>query len=283
MPSTLTPLRYPGGKTKYTEMFSEIILVNRLQMCTFVEVFAGGAGAAIKLLLSKQVKSIFINDLDVNIYAFRRTLKEQPKELIDLIRKTPITTEEWDRQKRIYSIKDTTNMLSLGFSTFFLNRCNHSGILQANPIGGKNQTGNHKIDARYHKGNLIKKIEDIANHKDSIEVFNLDALDLLKHLKNKYRNRELLIYLDPPYVQKGPLLYLNHYQLEDHRKLRNDTLNSPFSWILSYDSHDSVIDLYKGNKCKIYRNNLRHTISGNKTAEELIISHLKVPSYLKAV
>ena len=283
MPVTLTPLRYPGGKTKYTEMFSEIISENELEMCTFVEVFAGGAGAAIKLLLTEQVKSIFINDLDVAIYAFWRTLKEQPTDLIDLICKTPVTTSEWDRQKRIYVKKDTTDMLSLGFSTFFLNRCNHSGILQANPIGGKSQVGNHKINARYHKKNLIKKIEAIAEYKESIEVFNLDAIALLNHLKNKHRDKKFLIYLDPPYVQKGPLLYLNHYQLEDHRKLRDGTLNSPFSWILSYDSHDSIIDLYKDRECKIYRNHLRHTICGNRTAEELIVSHLKVPSYLKAI
>lgn len=281
MPATLTPLRYPGGKTKYSDLFADIISRNKLENCTFVEVFAGGSGAAIKLLLNGHVKALFLNDLDVVIYSFWKAVKECPTELIRLIRSTRVSMTEWRRQKAIYDRKDTTDTLALAFSTFYLNRCNHSGILEARPIGGMTQDGTYRINSRYNKATSIAKINAIAEHADSIEVFDMDGTDFLKHMKRRYRNRKCLIYFDPPYFQKGPSLYLNHFSYEDHEALRDSILDCPFSWVLSYDTHEDIIDLYRGHDCNLYRNHIRHTITGNAIAEELIISRLKLPEFLE--
>lgn len=281
MPATLTPLRYPGGKTKYTDLFVDIISRNNLGNCTFVEVFAGGSGAAIKLLLNSHVKALFLNDLDVAIYSFWRAVKESPAELITLIRTTPISMVEWKQQKAIYDCKDTTDMLALGFATFYLNRCNHAGILEARPIGGMKQTGTYRINSRFNKATSIAKIEAIAEHSASIQVFNLDGVSFLKHLKRTHRNRKCLIYFDPPYYQKGPALYLNHFSYEDHKALRDNIVTCPFSWVLSYDTDEDIVALYRGHDCKMYSNHIRHTITGNARAEELIISRLELPDYLE--
>lgn len=283
MPATLTPLRYPGGKTKYTDLFIEIISANRLDDYTFVEVFAGGAGAALSLLLKGYVNSLILNDLDVAIYSFWQSVKESPDELIKLIRSTRVSMAEWRRQKTIHDSKDTSNMLALGFSTFYLNRCNHSGILNARPIGGMQQKGNYTIKSRFNKTTAINKIEAIAGHAESIEIFNLDGINFLKLLKRKYHNQKCFVYLDPPYYQKGPSLYLNHFQHDDHKALRDSILNCPFPWLLSYDNHEEILNLYKDQDCNIFRNYLRHTISGNSTAEELIISKLSLPAHLEAL
>lgn len=281
MPATFTPLRYPGGKTKYTDLFIEIIAANGLANCTFVEVFAGGSGAAIKLLLKGHVKSIFLNDLDVAIYSFWHMVKERSDDLIDLILNTPVSLSEWYRQKAIYEAKDTTNPLALAFATFYLNRCNHSGIIGARPIGGMAQDRAYRINARYNKTTLVAKIKAIAKHADAIEVFNMDGVAFLTHLKQKHRNGKCLIYFDPPYFQKGPALYLNYFSYEDHQKLRDCIVGCPFAWVLSYDNHDEIRSLYRGCNCDLYRNRLRHTITGNASAEELIISRLSMPEYLE--
>jgi len=281
MPATLTPLRYPGGKTKYADLFVDIISMNELNNSTFVEVFAGGAGAAISLLLKGQVKSLFLNDMDVAIYSFWKSIKECPVEFIKLIRSTRISMAEWKRQKAIYDSKDTNDILALGFATFYLNRCNHSGILEARPIGGMKQDGNYRINSRYNKITSIAKIEEIAKYADSLEIFNLDGIGFLKLLKRQHRNRKFLIYFDPPYYQKGPGLYLNHFNHEDHKLLRDGILKCQFPWVLSYDNHDEILNLYEGKDCSLYRNRLRHTIAGNKNAEELIISKLNFPDYLE--
>jgi len=281
VPTTLTPLRYPGGKTKYTDLFVDIIAVNHLDHCTFVEAFAGGAGAAISLLVKGHVKALILNDRDVAIYSFWKSVKEYSEELIRLIQNTCVSMAEWKRQKVIYDIKDTSNVLALGFATFYLNRCNHSGILEARPIGGMKQNGANKINARYNNATSIAKIEAIAAHAGSLEVFNLDGLSFLELVEEKYRDRNCLIYFDPPYYQKGPALYLNHFSHEDHQSLRDGILECPFPWVLSYDHHENIVDMYRGHGCNLYRNYLRHTITGNKEAEELIISKLKLPKYLK--
>ena len=277
MPATMTPLRYPGGKTKYAGMFTDIISLNALEKCTFVEVFAGGAGSAISLLLKGHVKSLFLNDLDVAVYSFWKSIKEDHRELVKLIRHAPLNMKEWRRQKEIYDAKDTSDTLSLGFATFYLNRCNHSGILEARPIGGMRQNATYNITSRFNKSTAISKIEAIAKHEDALHIFNMDGISFLKHVKRQHRNRKCLIYLDPPYYQKGPALYLNHFAHKDHEALRDAILGCPFPWVLSYDNHPQILEMYQGRNCRLFMNHIRHTITGNTCAEELIISKLDLP------
>lgn len=283
MPATLTPLRYPGGKSKYVNLFADVVSKNRLVDCTFVEVFAGGAGSAISLLLRKKVSSLILNDLDIAIYSFWRAVKERSEDLVQLIEAAPINITEWKRQKAIYENRCSDDWLSLGFATFYLNRSNHSGILHARPIGGMEQLGSYHIGSRFNRTTSVAKIRAIAQRASALELFNLDGRDFVEMLKKEYRDRQLLIYFDPPYYQKGPALYLNHLQHEDHEILRDSIVGCPFPWILSYDDHPSVIDLYRNRDCRLYRNQIRHTINGNQWADELIVSKLKLPSSLKPV
>ena len=226
------------------------------------------------------MKSVFLNDLDVAVYSFWKSVKERPEDLIELIRTTPVSMQQWRRQKAIYDTKDTSDTLALGFSTFYLNRCNHSGILEARPIGGMQQNATYSITSRYNKTTSISKIQAIAEYANAIQVFNLNGIDFLKHLKRCHRKRKCLIYLDPPYYQKGPALYLNHFAHDDHAELRDGILNCPFPWVLSYDNHMSIRELYGGRECVLYLNQIRHTITGNARSEELIISRMPLPRYI---
>lgn len=280
MPVTPSPLRYPGGKTIYAKMLMSVIDNNDLSKCTFVEAFAGGAGAAITLLLSGKVKSIFLNDVDPAIYSFWRSILDNTEEFLHLMHRTPITIKEWRKQREIYHAKPD-DILQLGFATFFLNRCNRAGILLANPIGGIEQKGKDKIDARYKKDKLDAKIREIANRKDVIKIYNLDAVEFVKELKRKHRSRKFLIYFDPPYYQKGELLYFNHYRRDDHEELSHHIQNCPFPWLLSYDNQSEIKNLYNG--FQIYIRNLRYSVSKYTLAQELIISNLIMPKYLRAL
>lgn len=282
MPLTNTPLRYPGGKSKYARMMAEIILLNKLEGCTFVEVYAGGAGAAISLLLKGKVKSLFLNDLDIAIYSFWKSVIERPEELIRMVKDAPVCVKEWEVQKKVYDTKGLGDSLALGFATFYLNRSNRSGILQARPIGGMKQTGSYKIDARFNKETAILKIREIAKHADSISVSNLDGEAYLAYLAREHRSSNLLIYLDPPYYVKGPGLYLNHLDHNDHKSLSKSIQQCPFPWVLSYDNNEEIRKFYKEASCDLYVQKIRHTISGNQKAQELIVSKLKMPAYLSA-
>lgn len=278
MPTTPSPLRYPGGKTVYAEMISWIIQNNGLSGCLYAEPFAGGAGAAITLLLKGQVKEIWLNDFDPAIYSFWRAITEHTEEFLRRIDNTPITVREWRKQKKIY-IEKGADILSLGFATFFLNRCNRAGILLANPIGGLMQNSTDKIDARFKKEKLASKIRSIAEQKKRIRLFNLDALDFMKELKKT--RRKTLVYFDPPYYQKGELLYLNHYRHKDHERLCKQIVKCRLPWLLSYDDQPEIAALYSGEQT--YRKNLRYSVSTPSIGRELIISNLQMPEYLETI
>ena len=264
----LTPLRYPGGKTSLFEFFDAVIKEHGWKNITYIEPYAGGAGAGISLLLLEKVRHIVINDFDPAIYSFWLALKEHNAEFIELVSNTPVTIDEWERQKKVYKAADTSDRLSLGFATFFLNRTNRSGILNAGPIGGKQQLGEWKIDARYNKKNLIEKIKLIGLYSDRITVLNNDGSDVIA----KYaEDPTSFFYVDPPYFVKGADLYLNAFKLKDHEKLAN-TLNkfNRAKWLLSYDNEQEILELYPNREFRVF--DLKYSAHHNsKVGSELMI------------
>ena len=135
-----------------------------------------------------------------------------------------------------------TDKSSLGFATFFLNRTNHSGIMNGNPIGNKNQLGKYKIDARYNKQSLIEKIKLIGFYSNRITVLNETGVDVIERYASDSKS---FFYIDPPYFVKGTKLYLNAFQIEDHRELACSlNKHNKAKWLLSYDNEQEIKDLY---------------------------------------
>lgn len=282
-----SPLRYPGGKGKVADYFKQIFRDNLLYDGVYVEPYTGGASVALSLLLNEYASRIVINDIDISIYAFWNSVLYKTDELVKLIHDTPVNIDTWEKQKYIQKNKTKYGLLKVGFSTFFLNRTNRSGILKAGVIGGKNQLGEWKIDARFNKVDLIKRIERIALYKDKIDLYNIDAVELVRNLSPTLPSKTLF-YFDPPYYVKGKELYLNFYGLEDHKNIA-DTISEIKNqkWIVTYDKVQPICDLYsdfrqvnyslnysaakanKGNEVMIFSNNIHiseHIILSNKAA-----------------
>ena len=173
-----SPLRYPGGKNKISAFIAKICVDNNING-HYVEPYCGGAAVALFLLLEGFVSKITINDKDRSIYAFWHSVLNKTNHLCDLIQKTDITLDEWNRQFEIQKRKNEVDLLALGFSTFFLNRTNRSGIINARPIGGLNQEGDYKIDCRFNKIDLINRIKTIAKRKKDIRLYRKDDLKLI--------------------------------------------------------------------------------------------------------
>lgn len=246
----VSPLRYPGGKLKVVDYIKRLYEANNLYDGTYIEPYAGGASVALSLLFSEYAHTININDIDRSIFAFWHSVLNETEALCRLIRDTNVNMDVWQIQHEIQDRKNDVDLLELGFSTFFLNRTNRSGILSAGVIGGKNQTGNFKIDARYNKQNLIERIENIADYSDRIVLTNQDAVELLKSIKRPSKN--MLCYLDPPYYIKGRDLYLNYYNDDNHRQIANVIKSYKGKWIISYDSVPFIKDLYNDYRQKEY-------------------------------
>lgn len=235
-------LRYPGGKSYLYGTLRSIVRDNGLTSGTYVEPYAGGAGAALGLLITGQVSRIALNDLDPAIYAFWNAVVRAPESFADRIRDARLDVTEWEKQRSIYQNADRDDHLELGFATFYLNRTNRSGALNGGPIGGKKQTGNYKIDARFNKDGLLERLRLIALHAGRISVTNRDGRELIAEYAGQ---NNVLIYADPPYFEKAGSLYLNSFTPADHAALANCLNNlSDENWVLTYDNVPQVAALY---------------------------------------
>lgn len=248
-----TPLRYPGGKAKLCAYIKEIIRANKLFDGEYVEPYAGGAAIGLELLLQEYVTKIHVNDLSEPVYSFWKAVLNDTEELCRLVKNTKLSVPSWDRQKRIFSNPGDHSYVQLGFATFFLNRTNRSGILNGGVIGGREQTGEWKIDARYNADELIFRIESIANMRRKIKLTRSDALALLRSGLPKWP-KKTLIYLDPPYYEQGRELYYDYYKKDDHAELAKFVaakMRSKF-WIVSYDNVAPIKKLYSDFRGVVY-------------------------------
>lgn len=269
-----SPLRYPGGKSSLYDFLKRTIRINGIDDGIYVEPFAGGAGAALKLLMLEDVYQIYLNDKDEMVYKFWYSILNHTDEFIELIHNAKIHMDEWNYRRQILlnpTLRNSLSDLEIGFTTFYLNRCNRSGILKAGVIGGNNQDGNWKMDARFNKIDLASKIRKIAYYKDRIKIYNLDAVDFIINIEKKIQDKtSLLVYLDPPYVEQGEGLYNTFFKEQDHIKLSKYLQKKSKShWLVSYDDHPLIHSIYK----EVNKNIFEFNYFANKTkvGRELVI------------
>lgn len=248
-----SPLRYPGGKGRLSPFVQRIFEDNNLLDGHYVEPYAGGAAVGLSLLMLEYASHIHINDISKPVYLFWKAVLDDTDALCKRIRDTRVTVSEWKRQRSILRNFQDYSRISVAFSMFFLNRTNRSGIVHGGGmIGGHKQTGEWKLDARYNKQELIRRIEAIAAYSNRIRVSNKDAETFLKNTVPKLPVKTLT-FLDPPYFKQGHSLYENHYLPEDHIRLAGEFKRKlRRNWIISYDNHSQIRKAYRGCQKLIY-------------------------------
>lgn len=268
MPSTDTPLRYPGGKTQLAPFVSSILRHNDLHGGHYAEPFAGGAGIAWRLLFNGLVSEIWLNDIDPSVYAFWRAAVHQSDELCDRVHGAELTMEEWHRQRAVFR-DSSSKAMDLGFATLYLNRTNRSGILDGGVIGGVQQTGNYKLDCRFNKAELVRKIQRIGRYREVVHLSNEDARLCLARWDKLLPERALL-NVDPPYYGKGSELYINHFKPDDHASLSKQVQRLKHRWMMTYDDCAEIAALYKSRPT--YRMSLLYSAQTKRQAAELLIT-----------
>lgn len=270
MPMTESPLRYPGGKTQLTAYVEYLLKLNKVTD-TYIEPFAGGFGVGLKLLKDNAVRKVVINDFDASIYSIWYTILNNTDLFIKKIKETPVTIEEWYKQKKIREkCKDDCYSIDNAFASFFLNRTNVSGIINGGPIGGKAQNGKYKINCRFNKSKLIKKISTISQYRERIRLTHMDANDFIKKEILKYNPNSTFIFFDPPYYKQGKNLYLSFVNPQEHKRLSENILNlDKYKWITTYDIEDEILRLYKP-YVKVYTYSLNYSANHKRKANEFM-------------
>lgn len=263
-------MRYPGGKARIYPFVKELLHANNLIGYKYYEPFAGGSGLAFKLLEEGDVESIHINDIDMSVVAFWKSVLNHTEQLCDMILSTPVNIKTWHEQREIYHNQDYSKVLETGFAFLFLNRTSFSGIVHSSgPIGGKEQDGKWSIDARYNTDIMIEKVNKIANFKKDIFVSNIDAIDLLNYI-NCIDTSDKLVYLDPPYFKGGDKLYCQFYDMEDHIRIADHLINdASYCWFLTYDFHENSHKLYKSQKNMLL--SMYHSANNKRFVDEIFV------------
>lgn len=240
----LSPLRYPGGKSKITDLILERLNLNNTK--TLVGAYAGGASAELALLHAGIIDELILNDMDYGIYSLFQIIKHTPHELINRINAHKPTKEDYfDYRAKIKSKYFGCSPIEAAWSLLVVNRLAYSGIFKANPLGGI-QGKQDTLLSRWNPDNLIKRIMTIHSMRDRITVLNVDACELIEEM---YWRNNTTIFIDPPYVKQGENLYLHFYSENDHYKLRNllESLHTGFpgaDLILFYDKDELIENIY---------------------------------------
>lgn len=270
MNNILSPLRYPGGKGKLAQFILNIAQYNNLLGGDYYEAYAGGSAVALNMLLNGVAKNIHINDIDDLIYDFWHSVTTNPEQFIALLHNSPVTMESRQHWSNVLLHKKEYSQLERGFAVFFINRTSWSGILKAGVLGGKKQNSLYKIDSRFNKKSLVSRIKLIARHSHQIHIYNENALTFLQRIK-AISGQKSLIYLDPPYYDKGQYLYQNYYDHRDHldiaRLLKVDLVDK--NWILTYDNTKKIRDMYEN--YQIYTYSLNYSAHRSYVGSEIML------------
>lgn len=244
----LSPLRYPGGKSKLIDFIYERLQEN--QMDTFVEVFAGGASLGLSLLDASKINKLVLNDLDPAVYAFWDTVVSDSCLLLHRLAEAPTYQDFRDAKLILDSADELVGTYSgkreLAWSFLLLNRTCFSGIVKAGPMGGK-AADKKAFLSRWNSDALRKRIGRISELSSRIEVHRMDCCDFVESLAYWYPDATL--FVDPPYYQKGPVLYPLSFTTADHCRLA-DTLNALHigmpgpDIIVTYDDCPEIRNLY---------------------------------------
>ena len=281
---TNNPLRYPGAKRTLINYVDALLQANNLQDCCFFEPYAGSAAVGIELLQRNSIQSFVICEKDILIYAFWECVFNHTDALCDRILETPITIDTWLQlnQYRHITNLDSSNLLELGFSGLFFNRTNFSGILNANPIGGLNQTSKYKIDCRFNKERIISNILEISKYRERVEVYCNDAIIFMRTQNGRFLRENCFAYFDPPYYKQGSKIYRYYYTNRDHIELSKyvSTVHH-LDWIISYDDAPFICGLYGDTGAQYRPFFLDYSCASKKRTkgQELLISNLPLPPF----
>lgn len=246
----LSPLRYPGGKSKLIDYLYSML--SHEQLDTFVEVFAGGASLGLALLDAGIIRKLILNDKDPGVYALWKTILECPQELTGRLQSIVPTHCDLSDAKELLAHSEAPTP-DLAWAFLLANRLSFSGIVKANPLGGKNGS-QEALTARWNPKAIEERILRIYSMRDRIEIHNMDACEFLE--TEGYWYDRATIFVDPPYWEKGKALYTHYYEEKDHAELAEMLQNMYKSFpepdiIVTYDNHSRIREMYPLAKQKV--------------------------------
>jgi len=221
------PTPYAGGKQAIAQQIVDLMPEHK----HYVEPFAG----ALSVLLAKPPSMIeTVNDLDGDIVAFWRVLRDRPGELERMCALTPHSRQQYEECRDHVDGEDD---LAKAWRTWvFLTQAIGSRPSRC-PGWKRTQGGGRHNLARYLDGYLAR-IAPAAERLRQVSVEHRPALDVIRRLDGP----DTLFYCDPPYLATTRLAGIYRHEMGDEA------------------SHEELLDVLTSCRGKVmlsgYRNGL---------------------------
>ena len=258
--NNISPLRYPGGKTRACKIIDNILLeyFDITIFDTIISPFFGG-GSFEFYLQNKYGFKLIVNDKFIPLYNFWKQVKINKTILCDELRKIKSVSKEQFTSYRTTIMNLNDDILQQSIQYFIINRCSFSGSTLS---GGFSQEASNK---RFTLSS-INKIEELDF--TNIEIYNDDFYEFI----NNFNICSSLMFLDPPYyLENKSKLYGNNGDLHQdfNHELLFDLLNTKKNWIITYNNCEYIRNLYKD--FIIIDVNWSYSMNTSKSSSEIII------------
>ena len=259
--TNVSPLRYPGGKTRACKIIENVILqhFDITSFDTIISPFFGG-GSFEFYMQNKYGVMLIVNDKFTPLYNFWKQVKINKAILCEELREIKAVSKEQFIAYRKTIMDLQANILQQATQYFVINRCSFSGSTLS---GGFSEEASSK---RFTQSS-INRIEalDLTN----IEIYNEDFYDFV----NTYTPIEkALLFLDPPYyLESNSKLYGNNGDLHEgfNHNLLFELLTTKKNWVLTYNNCEYIRNLYKD--YIILDVNWSYGMNTTKASSEIII------------
>lgn len=275
--TVLSPLRYPGGKRRMVPFLAAALLANNQHPGLFAEPFAGGASVSLELLQGGLVDRIGLSDSDPMVVAFWQTVFEDTDWLCQKVESIDIDLATWKRMKT----SRWRARRSLALACLFLNRTSFNGALhhRAGPIGGHAGKSDYRIDCRFPRATLVRRIRACAKLAPNVAyVAQQEAGRAIANARSLARREgwSTFFYLDPPFWAKSGLLYRHSFQEWQHEELAESLLWLKDPWLLSYDPAPEIEALYSEHRgVQTATVELLYTAARRSAGHEFVVTNLE--------
>jgi len=256
--------RYPGGKNKIKSIIIDKLNSLYKPGVEYIEPFFGGGSIGLNCAFHK----MWINDKDIGIYSLWFSVIHTPNKLNELIWGFRPSVDVFYQYKEDLLSNKQHDILQLAFKKLVVHQLSYSGlgVKSGGPLGGKAQNSKYKIDCRWSPDYICKKIDIIHNNLAKKDVkCTCQDFSTLVDIPNS------LLYLDPPYWEKGKDLYQEWFTPKNHGRLCDMLKKTPNKWVLSYDDCSYIRELY--NWAKIEEITVNYNIKTSRTRTELLITN----------
>ena len=238
-----SPIKYYGGKSYMTDI---IISHFPKDYSVYIEGFGGGASV---LFAKERDKLEIYNDLGRNVHSLFKVLLdkelfEQMKEKLDLTYYSSDIRKEFIEDLK----RNDLSLVDRAYKYFYVN------FSSFNSVGGFSTSlcvrrGMSKSVSDYLSA--IDRLTEVHNRLSSVIIENRNIFDLIE----KYDNKNVFFYLDPPYVhdtRSSGTKYECEMSDEEHENFVNMLLNGKGKFLISGYAHP-IYDILVKNGWNLYK------------------------------